>query len=341
MTLQQLRFLIAVRDNGLNITAAARALHTSQPAVSRQLQTLEKELGMLLFEREGRGLTRPTSTGVDVIARADLVLREVQNIRRTSADYRRDDKGLLSLATTHTQAQYVLPGVIERFRLKYPKVRIHLEQGSSEQIEEMIARGAVDLAIATGSEDRFSSVVRLPIYRWHRAVVVPKDHPLTKAGKLTLKKIAEYPIITYEFSLDPRTSNLAPFERAGLTLDVALTAHDADVIKTYVRVGLGVAILAPFAVDPVDDSDLVVLDASHLFSPHTSWIGFRHGFFLRSFMYDFIEQLAPHLPKTRVREAEKLSPAQVEKVLASRLKVPERPYGAAREWVSVGANGRG
>jgi LysR family transcriptional regulator, cys regulon transcriptional activator len=341
MTLQQLRFLIAVRDNGLNITAAARALNTSQPGVSRQLQTLEKELGMLLFEREGRGLTRPTSLGVDVIARADLVLREVQNIRRTSADHRRDDTGLLSLATTHTQARYVLPTVVERFRQKYPKVRIHIEQGSSEQIADMMTRSAVDLAIATGSEDQFPSIIRLPIYRWHRAVVVPKGHPLTEAGKLTLSKIAEYPIITYEFSLDPRTSNLAPFERAGLTLDVALAAHDADVIKTYVRLGLGVAILAPFAVDPVEDPDLVVLDASHLFSPHTSWIGFKHGLFLRSFIYDFIEQLAPHLPKSCVREAEKLSPAQVRKVSASSFKAPERLYGAARHSVPVGANGHG
>ncbi len=254
MKFQQLRYLVAVHENGLNITAAARQLHTSQPGVSRQLKMLEEELGFQLFEREGRALTRTTAAGEEIISRASSILREMQNIRRTSAELRKADGGTLSIATTHTQARYVLPQVIRAFRLKYPKVRLHLHQGTSEQIAEMVARDRVDFAIATGSEELFPHLVRLPVYRWHRAVVVPRGHPLASAGKLTLKKLAEYPIVTYVFSFSGRSSLPALFETAGLSLDVALTARDSDVIKTYVRIGLGVGILARLAIDPVADA---------------------------------------------------------------------------------------
>ena len=252
MKFQQLRYLVAVHENGLNITAAARQLHTSQPGVSRQLKLLEEELGFQLFEREGRALTRTTAAGEEIISRATSILREMQNIRRTSAELRKADGGTLSIATTHTQARYVLPQVIRAFRLKYPKVRLHLHQGTSEQIAEMVARDRVDFAIATGSDELFPHLVRLPVYRWHRAVVVPRGHPLASAGKLTLKKLAEYPIVTYVFSFSGRSSLPALFETAGLSLDVALTARDSDVIKTYVRIGLGVGILARLAIDPAD-----------------------------------------------------------------------------------------
>jgi len=300
MKFQQLRYLVAVHENGLNITAAARQLHTSQPGVSRQLKLLEEELGFQLFEREGRALTRTTAAGEEIISRASSILREMQNIRRTSAELRKADGGTLSIATTHTQARYVLPQVIGAFRSKYPKVRLHLHQGTSEQIAEMVARDRVDFAIATGSEELFPHLIRLPVYHWHRAVVVPS------AGKLTLKKLADYPIVTYVFSFSGRSSLPALFETAGLSLDVALTARDSDVIKTYVRIGLGVGILARLAIDPVADSDLVVLDATHLFEGHTTWIGFRRSALLRAYMYEFIELLAPHLPRKLVREVEKL-----------------------------------
>jgi LysR family cys regulon transcriptional activator len=316
MKFQQLRYLVAVHENGLNITAAARQLHTSQPGVSRQLKLLEEELGFQLFEREGRALTRTTAAGEEIISRATSILREMQNIRRTSAELRKADGGTLSIATTHTQARYVLPEVIRAFRAKYPKVRLHLHQGTSEQIAEMVARDRVDFAIATGSDELFPHLVRLPVYRWHRAVVVPRGHPLAAAGKLTLKKLAEYPIVTYVFSIAGRSSLPALFETAGLSLDVALTARDSDVIKTYVRVGLGVGILARLAVDPATDSDLVVLDAQHLFEGHTTWIGFRRSALLRAYMYEFIELLAPHLPRKLVRETEKLeTQEEVDRIL--------------------------
>jgi LysR family cys regulon transcriptional activator len=327
MKLQQLRYLVAVHENGLNITAAARQLHTSQPGVSRQLKMLEEELGFQLFEREGRSLTRTTAAGEEIIARASSILREMQNIRRSSADLRRADGGTLSIATTHTQARYVLPPVIRAFRAKYPKVRLHLHQGTSEQIAEMVARDRVDFAIATGSPELFPHLVRLPLYRWHRAVVVPKGHPLTGAGRLTLKKLADHPIVTYVFSFSGRSSLPALFETAGLSLDVALTARDSDVIKTYVRIGLGVGILASLAIDPVLDADLAVLDAAHLFESHTTWIGFRRAAFLRGYMYEFIELLGPHLTKRFVRDIEKLETAEdIERVLSAvEIPVRDRP----------------
>ncbi len=324
MKLQQLRYLVAVHENGLNITAAARQLHTSQPGVSRQLKMLEEELGFQLFEREGRALTRTTSAGEEIIARATSILREMQNIRRTSQELSKSDGGTLSIATTHTQARYVLPPVIREFRRKYPKVRLHLHQGTSEQIAELVARDRVDFAIATGSEDLFPHLVRLPVYSWHRTVVVPRGHPLADAGKLTLKKLAEYPIVTYVFSFSGRSSLPALFETAGLSLDVALTARDADVIKTYVRIGLGVGIVASVAIDPDADSDLVVLDAAHLFERHMTWIGFRRSALLRAYMYEFIELLAPHLPRKLVRETEKLEAQEEVDRILEHLHVPSR-----------------
>jgi LysR family cys regulon transcriptional activator len=197
MKFQQLRYLIAVHENGLNITTAARQLHTSQPGVSRQIKLLEEELGFQLFEREGRALTRTTAAGVEIISRAASILREMHNIRRMSADLSKADGGTLSIATTHTQARYVLPTVIREFKTLFPKVRLHLHQGTSEQIAEMVMRNQIDFAIATGSDEQFPHLIRLPIYRWHRAVVVPHGHPLTTVGKLTLKKLAAYPIVTY------------------------------------------------------------------------------------------------------------------------------------------------
>jgi LysR family cys regulon transcriptional activator len=324
MKFQQLRYLVAVHENGLNMTMAARRLHASQPGVSRQIALLEEELGFQLFERQGRSLVRTTEAGEDIVERATTILRELQNIRRTSSELANVDGGTLSIATTHTQARYVLPEVIRNFRAKYPKVRLHVHQGTSEQIADMVSRNLVDFAMATGSDDLFPQLVRLPVYRWHRAVVVPKGHSLARAGKLTLKKLAEFPIVTYEFSFSGRSSLPALFETAGLSLDVALTARDADVIKTYVRIGLGVGILACVAIDPATDHDLVALDASHLFENHTSWIGFRRGAVLRIYMYDFIELLAPHLPRKFVRKAEQIKTQEELNRKISAVAIPQR-----------------
>jgi len=324
MKLQQLRCLVAIHENGLNVTAAAKKLHATQPGVSRQLKLLEGELGFRLFERSGRSLIRATAAGEQVIQRASAVLRELQNIRQTSAELGNAEGGTLSIATTHTQARYVLPGVIAAFRLSYPGVKLHLHQGTSEQIAEMVGKNLVDFAIATGSEELFPQLVRLPLYRWHRAAIVPKGHPLIEGDVLSLKRLAAHPIVTYVFSFSGRSSLSELFAANGLNLDVVLTARDADVIKTYVRVGLGVGILARMAMDPVIDADLVTLDASHLFPAHTSWIGFRRGTFLRGYMYEFIELLASHLPSQFVRRLEKVETAAEEAVLMNSLVIPTR-----------------
>ncbi len=324
MTFQQLRYLVAIHANQLNMTAAGRQLKASQPGISRQIKQLEEELGFKLFERQGRSLIRITEAGEEITARAAQILREMDNIKRTSAEFSQVSGGSLSIATTHTQARYILPPIVSAFRVKYPNVRLHLHQGTSEQIADMVARNLVDFAIATGSEELFPHLVRLPVYRWHRAVVVQRGHPLASAGMMTLKKLAEYPIVTYVFSFSGGSSLAALFETAGLSLDVALTARDSDVIKTYVRIGLGVGILAGIAVDPIVDSDLLILDATHLFQGHTTWIGFRRGALLRTYMYEFVELLAPHLPAKLVRAAEKAETQEKVDRLLIALEVPLR-----------------
>jgi len=323
MKLHQLRYLAATVQNGLNITAAAKKLHTSQPGVSKQLKLLEDELGFPLFERDGRNLSGLTPAGQEVVDRTLRILEEVQNIRRLSAEHLDQKSGSLSIGTTHTQARYVLPPIVAQFRKSYPDVDLHLHQGTTEQIADMAAADRIDFAIATGGEEQFPNLVLLPVYRWHRRVVVPREHPLAAVKQLTLKAIAQYPIITYVFSFSGRSSLPALFEAQGLKLNVSLTARDADVIKTYVRLGLGVGIVASQAVDERDDLDLVSLDASHLFRPHVTWVGFRRGRLLRGYMYDFLHRLAPHLTKRAINEAVRAGSREETAKLFADVKLPE------------------
>ncbi|MFZ9060131.1 MAG: LysR substrate-binding domain-containing protein [Steroidobacteraceae bacterium] len=303
MKLHQLRYLAAVADNELNITAAARALGTSQPGVSKQLRLLEQELGFDLFDREGRNLTRLTPAGRRVLERARRILDETRNIKRLSEEFRDERRGSLSIATTHTQARYVLPAVIKQFRREYPEVKLHLHQGTSEQIAQLAAEDRVDFAIATGSDEQFPGVVLLPCYRWHRDIIVPAAHPLSRLERPTLKDLSRHPLVTYVFSFTGPSSLAGLFEAAGLPMDVALTARDADVIKTYVRLGLGVGIVACMAMQEGEDQDLVTLDGSHLFPEHVTWIGVRRGRMLRNYMYDFMRLFAPHLTRRIVDQA--------------------------------------
>ncbi len=324
MKLHQLRYLAAVAQSGLNITAAAQKLHTSQPGVSKQIKLLEDELGFQIFTREGRNLTRITPAGQQVIERAMRILQETQAIRDLATELRDEGRGSLSIGTTHTQARYVLPDVIRDFRARYPQVRVNLHQGTTEQIAEMAGQDRIDCAIATGSEHLFEDMTLLPCYRWHRVIVVPRSHPLAETPRPTLKQLGAYPIVTYTFSFTGPSSLQQAFAKAGLTPDVAITARDADVIKAYVRLGLGVGIVAAMAVDPREDADLVAIDASHLFAPHVTWIGFRRGVLLRKYMYDFIQLLAPHLDRRLVERAHRMSSsAEVAELLAD-VALPER-----------------
>ena len=323
MKLHQLRYLAAVAQSGLNITAAAQKLHTSQPGVSKQIKLLEDELGFQIFVREGRNLTRITPAGQQVIERALRILQEAQSIRDLSTELRDEGRGSLSIGTTHTQARYVLPSVIREFRNRYPQVRLNLHQGTSEQIAEMVASDRIDCAIATGSEQLFEDLTLLPCYRWHRTVIVPRNHPLADAGRLTFKALAAYPLITYTFSFTGPSSLHEAFARAGMVPNVAITARDADVIETYVRLGLGVGIVAHMAID-ANDPDLKSIDASHLFAAHTTWLGFRRGTLLRKYMYEFAQLLAPHLDRRLIDRAHRAASAQEVREMFAQIELPQR-----------------
>jgi LysR family transcriptional regulator, cys regulon transcriptional activator len=323
MKLHQLRYLAAVAQSGLNITAAAQKLHTSQPGVSKQIKLLEDELGFQIFVREGRNLTRITPAGQQVIERALRILQEAQSIRDLSTELRDEGRGSLSIGTTHTQARYVLPSVIREFRGRYPQVRLNLHQGTSEQIAEMVAGDRIDCAIATGSEQLFGDLTLLPCYRWHRSVIVPRTHPLADGGRLTFKALAAYPLITYTFSFTGPSSLHEAFARAGMVPNVAITARDADVIETYVRLGLGVGIVAHMAIDE-NDKDLKAIDASHLFAAHTTWIGFRRGTLLRKYMFDFAQLLAPHLDRRLIERAHRADSAEEVQQMFAGIELPQR-----------------
>ena len=296
MKLQQLKYLLAIVDNGLNITAAAERLYTSQPGVSKQLKLLEEELGLQLFTRKGKSLGGITPAGRQVIERARIVMQEVENIRSLASDYFHEEEGTLSIATTHTQARYVLPGVIKEFRSRYPGVSLELHQGTSEQIADMVSANEIDFAIATGSRDLFNDLLLVPSYHWDRKVLVPNSHDLASLErKITLDDLAQYPLVTYVFSFGGQSSLKRAFADEGLEPDVVFTARDADVIKTYVRMGLGVGIVASMAEDCDDRKDLTAVDAEGLFPRSTTWIGFRKDAVLRRYMLDFVQLFAPHI----------------------------------------------
>lgn len=303
MKLQQLRFVREVVRSGFNVSTAAETLHTAQPGVSNQIQLLEQELGVQIFERKGKRLTGLTRPGQVIVEMIDRVLRESDNIKRAGAEFSSEGNGTLSIATTHTQARYALPPVIKRFAERFPAVRLDIHQGNPTQVSEMAVAGVVDIAIATEAIDLFPQLVVLPCYEWNRCVVAPPGHPILNEQPLTLEAIAQYPIVTYDFAFAGRSKINKAFEARGLQPNVVLTAIDSDVIKTYVELGLGIGVLAKMAFDPERDRNLRMLDASHLFEPSTTRIGVRRGAYLRGYVYTFIELFAPHLNRAVVTAA--------------------------------------
>ncbi len=303
MNLQQLRYLCAIVDHGLNVSDAAEALFTSQPGISKQVRLLEDELGVSVFVRHGKRLSALTPAGAAVVATARRALREVENLKRVGAEYKSEDTGVLSIATTHTQARYVLPPVIRDFVARYPRVKVVLHQGNPLQVADQTARGEVDVGIATEALTSFPELVALPCYEWNRSVLVPTGHPLAKVRPLTLAALARHPIITYDFAFTGRSQINAAFDAEGLAPNIVLTALDADVIKTYVELGMGVGIVASMAYDAVRDTGLERLDAAHLFAPSTTRLALRRDVFLRGFVYDFIERFAPILDRATVDAA--------------------------------------
>ena len=336
MKLQQLKYLLAIVDNGLNITAAAERLYTSQPGVSKQLKLLEEELGMQLFTRKGKSLGGITPAGHQVIDRARVIMREVENIRSLASNYIEEEEGSLSIATTHTQARYVLPEIVTEFRKRFPKINLNLHQGTSEQIADMVSANDIDFAIATGSNDLFGGMMLVPAYRWDRSIVVPKGHELTELGrKITLQDLAKYPLVTYVFSFGGQSSLKRAFSDQGLEPDVVFTARDADVIKTYVRMGLGVGIVASMAAECDDRKDLQVIDAEGLFPRSTTWIGYRKSAVLRRYMLDFIQLFATHLSPAQLEDVRRATAQEDINALIPTAELPVR--GACAEDATAAA----
>ncbi len=323
MKLQQLRYIWEVSRHNLNVSATAQSLFTSQPGISKQIRLLEDELGVEIFARSGKHLTRVTPAGQAIIELAGQVLRITENIKEVAQEYSDERRGSLAIATTHTQARYALPPVISDFTLKYPDVALHMQQGTPKQIAQMVSDGQADFAIATESLELFNDLVLLPCYRWNRCILVPRGHPLAELETLTLEALADYPLVTYVFGFTGRSQLDDAFRARGLTPNVVLTAADADVIKTYVRLGMGVGIVAHMAVDAEQDADLVALEAGHLFASSTTKIGIRRGTFMRGYMYDFLEGFAAHLTRELVDAALVAGPRH-EEALFKDIELPSR-----------------
>lgn len=303
MNLQQLRYVFEVARCGLNVSEAAEALFTSQPGVSKQIRQFEAELGIDIFVRHGKRLVDITEPGKHVIAIAERMLRDMDNLRQVGDEFSQESTGSLSIATTHTQARYVLPPVIKDFSLKYPQVKLQLHQGSPRQVCDMVLNGDADLAIATEAGPDYEELIQLPCHQWNRCIVATPRHPILQEQPLTLEAIARYPLITYDDAFVGRSLINKAFLGRGLKPNVVLTAIDSDVIKTYVALDMGIGILARMAYDPADDRKLGMADASHLFESSTTRIALRRNAYLRGYVYEFIERFAPHLTRRIVDTA--------------------------------------
>ena len=303
MNLHQFRFVReAVRQN-FNLTTAAKALFTSQPGVSKAIIELEDELGVEIFRRHGKRIRSLTEPGKRILLSIERILDEVETLKRVGKDFASQDQGSFVIATTHTQARYALPKVLTEFTKRFPKVKVSIQQGSPGQIAELLTHDRADIAIATEGIANTPGVLALPGYQWHHVLMVPLSHPLLNQATLTLEEIAKYPIITYDKAFAGRSKIDAAFAQRNITPDIILEAIDADVIKTYVSLGLGVGLLAGMAYDAERDTNLVALDAKHLFPDSVTYVGIRRDAYLRKFAYDFIQLLAPHFDRKAVTEA--------------------------------------
>lgn len=302
MKLQQLRYLREVVRRGLNVSEAAEALYTSQPGISKQIRLLEEELGVQILVRHGKRLVDLTEPGRIIVEIAERMLQDADSLKAVGREFGQEDTGALAIATTPTQARYALPAVVRRFIARHPRVRLHLREGSPAQIVELVTEAGVDIGIVTEAYPEVANLVMLPCYQWNRGVITPPDHALLQEKPLTLDAIARYPIVTYDFAFAGDSPIKRAFDAKGVKTNVALTAVDADVIKGYVELGVGVGILAKMAFDPGRDAGLRLTDASHLFEPSTTRIAIRRNAYLRRYVYDFIELFAPHLSRAVVEK---------------------------------------
>lgn len=304
MNLQQIRYLREVVKRGFNLTAAAEALHTSQPGISQRIKELEDELGVTIFVRQGKRLTGLTPPGEAVLAIADRIGSEIENLKKVGSEFSDSDVGTFVIAATHMQARYILPQPVLAFTKRFPRVQLAIRQGNPRQLAEMVVKGEADVAIATETLDHYPELETVPCYRWHHCVVAPLGHPLLKVRHPGLKEIARYPLVTYDAAFSGRSALDDTFTQAGLETHVVLTAIDTDVIKTYVRAGLGIGIIASMAVDRQHDSDLGLIDGTKLFPEKVTKLAWRKGAYLRGYVREFIDGFASgkslaHLKVTR------------------------------------------
>ena len=302
MKLQQLRCIFEVVHNDFNISKAANFLHTSQPGVSKQIQLLEDEVGVKIFQRNGKRLTGLTEPGQQVFDSIAEIIREEKNIKRVSEEYEKKDTGNFTIATTHTQARYKLPNVVEEFVKKYPKINLNIHQGNPSQVTEQIVNGAADVGIATESIGLHDKIFCIPCYSWNRIIVMPKAHPLNDEKIITLEHLATYPLITYDYAFTGSTIVSKVFKESNLKPNIMLTAIDADVIKTYVNLNLGIGLIAEMAFDSSKDIDLVSRDVSHLFPLSTTYLGIRKDTFIRASTFDFIKMFTPQMSEHELRQ---------------------------------------
>jgi len=304
---QQMRSVCEAVRQGFNLTLVAEALHTSQPGVSRQIRELEEELGIEIFERAGKRLTRLTPPGETVLPIIERLLQEADNLKRAGADFAQQGRGTLTIAATHSQARYALPAAVRDFSTRHPEVQLRIHQGSPKQVAELLLAGEADLGVATEALADYPDLVALPSYQWTHSVIVPPGHALAQdaeAGRtLTLERLAEFPVITYEPGYTGRSHIDAAFERQGLGFNLVLSAMDADVIKTYVELGMGVGIIAAIAFDEARDSALRAIDARHLFASNMTRVALKRGAFPRAYVYDFIETFASPLNRELVERS--------------------------------------
>ena len=315
MNFQQLRSARETLRQGFNLTQVADALHTSQPGVSRQIKELEEELGVELFVRVGKRLTGLTPPGSTVLPIVERLLQEAENLKRAGQDYAEAGRGALSIAATHSQARYALPHAVRDFSAAHPEVSLHMHQGSPKQVAEMLLDGEADIGVATEALAEYEDLVALPCYRWTHAIVVPLAHPLAEAARAdqlpTLQDLSRYPLITYEHGYTGRRHIDEAFRRVGLAPDLVLAAMDADVIKTYVELGMGVGIIASIAYDEARDTALQAIDARHLFATNLTRLAIKRGSFLRDYMYEFVRGFAPTLTRDVVDRALLSAPGTV------------------------------
>ena len=297
MKLQQLRYIVEIRRQGLNVSEAAESLFTSQPGISKQVKLLEDELGVTIFERSGKRFSGLTEPGKAILAIAERILREADNLKRASSDFASGTTGRLVLAATHTQARYALPVVVRDFVARHPTVKLEMHQGSPTQIAGWVVAGEADIGIATEALDQYPQLITMPVRQWSHCVIAPEGHPILESVPLALDQLARWPLITYDTAFTGRSRINRAFERIGAVPNIVLTALDSDVIKTYVSLGLGLGIISALAFDAQRDAGLVGVDASHLFESNTTRLALRRGTYLRRHDYDLIALFAPHLSR--------------------------------------------